>query len=370
MTTNQIYTIVNSAVQQATGDTTLTAIDTQGLVSLGNVVLSSSTNTEAFLNTLAQRIGRTIYRFREYNNKFSDMIISDMEWGAILQKIKVNMPSATQDDMYNLTDGSSIDHYVVSKPNVTQKLFVTRTPYQFMITIQRDTLKEAFLSEEAMGAFISLIYGEVRNAIEFSLESLGRVTMAAAMSEASQATQVINLVTDYNTETGSTLTAATCAFDKAFLEYALLRINHIVDAIQDMSVLFNDGTTQTFTNRENMRIKIFSGFQRRLETAVQYAAFHDQFVSVDGQYKTVNFWQAEDTPMSIDILKPSDGTAVQVDYIIGVIYDRDAFGIYQVDETVLTTPINAEGAYYNQFWHEKQGRFVDTSENLVIFTLN
>ena len=370
MTTNQIYTIVNSAVQQATGDTTLTAIDTQGLVSLGNVVLSSSTNTEAFLNTLAQRIGRTIYRFREYNNKFSDMIISDMEWGAILQKIKVNMPSATADDMYNLTDGSSIDHYVVSKPNVTQKLFVTRTPYQFMITIQRETLKEAFLSEEAMGAFISLIYGEVRNAIELSLESLGRVTMAAAMSEASQATQVINLVTDYNTETGSSLTASTCAFDKAFLEYALLRINHIVDAIQDMSVLFNDGTTQTFTNRENMRIKIFSGFQRRLETAVQYAAFHDQFVSVDGQYKTVNFWQAEDTPMSIDILKPSDGTAVQVDYIIGVIYDRDAFGIYQVDETVLTTPINAAGAYYNQFWHEKQGRFVDTSENLVIFTLN
>lgn len=370
MTTNQIYTIVNSAVQQATGDTTLTAIDTQGLVSLGNAVLSSSTNTEAFLNTLAQRIGHTIYRFRAYNNKFSDMIVSDMEWGAILQKIKVNMPSATQDDMYTLTDGSSIDHYVVSKPNVTQKLFVTRTPYQFMITIQRDTLKEAFLSEEAMGAFISLIYGEVRNAIELSLESLGRVTMAAAMSEVSQTTQVINLVSDYNTETGSSLTASTCAFDKAFLEYALLRINHIVDAIQDMSVLFNDGTTQTFTNRENMRIKIFSGFQRRLETAVQYAAFHDQFVSVDGQYKTVNFWQAEDTPMSIDILKPSDGTAVQLDYIIGVIYDRDAFGIYQVDETVLTTPINAAGAYYNQFWHEKQGRFVDTSENLVVFTLN
>ena len=370
MTTNQIYTIVNSAVQQATGDTTITAIDTQGLVSLGNVVLSSSTNTEAFLNTLAQRIGRTIYRFRAYNNKFSDMLVSDMEWGAILQKIKVQMPVATADDMYNLTDGSSIDHYVVSKPVATQKLFVTRTPYQFMITIQRETLKEAFLSEEAMGAFIALVFGEVRNAIELALESLGRVTMAAAMSEASQTTQVINLVTDYNTETGSTLTASTCAFDKDFLEYALLRINHIVDAIQDMSVLYNDGTTQTFTNRENMRIKIFSGFQRRLETAVQYAAFHDQFVSIDGQYSTVNFWQAEDKPMKIDIKKPSDGTAAQLDYIIGVIYDRDAFGIYQVDETVLTTPINAAGAYYNQFWHERQGRFVDTSENLVIFTLN
>ena len=370
MTTNQIYTIVNSAVQQATGDTTLTAIDTQGLVSLGNVVLDSSVNTEAFLNTLAQRIGRTIYRFRMYNNKFTDMIVSDMEWGAILQKIKVQMPAATPDLAYTLTDGQSIDHYVVSKPQATQKLFVTRTPYQFMITIQRETLKEAFLSEEAMGAFISLVFGEVRNAIELALESLGRVTMAAAMSEASQATQVVNLVTDYNSETGSSLTAATCAFSKDFLEYAITRINHIVDAIQDMSVLYNDGTTQTFTNHENMRIKIFSGFQRRLESAVQYAAFHDQFVSVDGQYSTVNFWQAEDKPMKIDVLAPSNGNAVQIDNIIGVIYDRDAFGIYQVDEVVSTTPINSAGLYYNQFWHERQGRFVDTSENLVIFTLN
>ena len=370
MTTNQIYTIVNSAVQQATGDTTLTAIDTQGLISLGNVVLDSSTNTEAFLNALAQRIGRTIYRFRAYNNKFSDMIINDFEWGAILQKIKVQMPTASADNAYTLTDGSSVDHYIVSKPNVTQKLFVTRTPYQFMITIQRETLKEAFLSESAMGAFISLVFGEVRNAIELSLESLGRVTMAAAMSEASQTTQVINLVTDYNTETSSSLTATTCAFDKDFLEYALLRINNIIDSIQDMSVLYNDGTTQTFTNRENMRIKIFSGFQRRLETAVQYAAFHDQFVSVDGQYSTVNFWQAEDTPMSIDIKKPSDGSAAKIDYIIGVVYDRDAFGIYQINEIVSTTPMNSAGLYFNQYWHERQGRFVDTSENLVIFTLN
>lgn len=370
MTTNQIYTIVNSAVQQATGDTTLTAIDTQGLVSLGNVVLDSSTNTEAFLNALAQRIGRTIYRFRAYNNKFSDMIVSDFEWGAILQKIKVNMPSATPDAAYTLTDGSSVDHYVVSKPNVIQKLFVTRTPYQFMITIQRETLKEAFLSESAMGAFISLVFGEVRNAIELALESLGRVTMAAAMSEASQTTQVIDLVTDYNAETGSSLTAATCAFDKDFLEYALLRINHIIDAIQDMSVLYNDGTTPTFTNRENMRIKIFSGFQRRLETAVQYAAFHDQFVSVDGQYSTVNFWQSEDKPMDIDIKKPSDGSAAQIDNIIGVVYDRDAFGIYQINEIVSTTPMNSAGLYFNQYWHERQGRFVDTSENICIFTLN
>ena len=369
MTTNQIYTIVNSIVDQAIGDSGIVATDTQGLVSLGNVVLDSSTNTEAFLNTLAQRIGRTIYRFRAYNNKFTDMIVSDMEWGAILQKIRVEMPVAESDEMYGLTDGVAVDHYVVAKPKAHQKLFVTRTPYQFKITIQRETLKEAFLSAEAMGAFIALVFGEVRNAIELSLENLGRLTMCAAISETT-ASQTINLVTDYNAETGSTLTAATAMHSADFLRYAIYRINNIVDMMQDMSVLYCDGILPTFTNLENMRVKVLSKFQRRLETMVDYAAFHEQFTKIDKQYTTVNFWQAEQDPDEINIKKPSDGSAFTAANIVAVIHDRDAFGIYQIDETVLTTPINAAGAYYNQYWHEKQGRFVDTAENLVIFTLN
>ena len=369
MNTTQIYTIVNSIVDQAIGDSGIVATDTQGLVSLGNVVLASNNNTEAFLNTLAQRIGRTIYRFRAYNNKFTDMIVSDMEWGAILQKVRVEMPQAEADEQYGLVDGTSVDHYKVAKPKAHQKLFVTRTPYQFKITIQRDTLKEAFLSAEAMGAFIALVFGEVRNAIELSLENLGRLTMAAAVSETG-ASQVINLVTDYNAETGSTLTAATAMHSADFLRYAIYRINNIVDMMQDMSVLYCDGVLPTFTNLENMRVKVLSKFQRRLETMVDYAAFHDQFTKIDRQYTTVNFWQGEQSPAELDIKKPSDGSAFQLDNIVAVIHDRDAFGIYQLDETVLTTPINAAGAYYNQYWHEKQGRFVDTSENLVVFTLN
>lgn len=370
MNTNQIYTIVNSAVNQAIGDGGITAIDTQSLISLGNVVLDSSTNTEAFLNTLAQRIGRTIYRFRDYNNKFKDMLVSDMEWGAILQKIRVEMPVAEADQMYTLTDGQSIDHYVVAKPKAHQKLFVTRTPYQFKITIQRETLREAFLSAEAMGAFIALVFGEVRNAIELSLESLGRLTLAAAISEAGQVTQTINLVSDYNHDTGSQLTADTALYNADFLRYAIYRINNIIDMIQDMSVQYCDGILPTFTNKENMKIRVLSAFQRRLETVVEYAAFHEQFVDVDGAYSTINYWQAEQTPSSIDIKKPSDGSAFQQSNIIAVVHDRDAFGIYQIDETVLTSPVNAAGAYYNQYWHEKQGRFVDTSENMVVFTLN
>lgn len=369
MNTTQIYQIVNDTAAQAMGSSALAVVDVQGLISLGNTVLSSSTNTEAFLNTLAQRIGRTIYRFRDYNNKFKDLLVSDMEWGAILQKIRVAMPSAVSDPAYGLVDGSSVDPFVVHKPQANQKLFVTRTPYMFEITIQRETLKEAFLSEEAMGSFIALIFGEVRNAIEYSLENLGRLTIAEGICETT-AGQRIKLITEYNTDyPNDTVTYADCLTNANFLRYMIYRINTVIDNIQDMSTMFNDGTFPTFTNKENMRIKVLSKAQRRLETVVEYAAFHDQFTSVDGSYKTVNFWQAEDTPDGIILKRASDGTETAIDGVVAVIYDHDACGIYQIDETVMTSPVNQRGLYYNQAWHEKQGRFLDTSENFVVFLL-
>ena len=370
MTTEQIYTLVNEVNSEAFGQNALSVVDTSSLISLGNTVLSSSTNTEAFLNTLAQRIGRTILRFREYRNKLGDMVLNDFEYGAILQKIKVVMPQAEEDQMYDLVDGSAIDHYVVAKPQVDQKLFVTRTPYQFHITIQRETLKEAFLSESAMGSFIGIIFGEVRNALEVSLENLSRVTLATAIAEAAGTARQIDLVTEYNTLYSASLDENTAQNDNDFMRYAMSRINSVVDAMQDMSVLFNDGSFETFTPKEDMRVKMLSSFKRRLETVVEYAAFHDQFVRPDIDVSTVNYRQAAQSPSYVNITRPSDGDTVSRGNVVCLIHDRDAMGVYKIDEDVLTTPVNAAGAYYNTYWHERQLRFLDLSENFCVFTLN
>lgn len=368
MTTDQIYSLVNSAAEQSIGRGEVSALDTSSLVSLGNTILSSSTNTEAFLNTLAQRIGRTILRYRDYRNKLRDMVVNDFEYGAILQKIKVVMPEAVADPAYSLTDGQSVDPWVVAKPEVDQKLFVKRTPYMFHITIQEHTLREAFLSAEAMGGFIATVFGEVRNAIELAMENLGRLTIATGVAEASA--REIPLVTDYNTETRASLTADTAMHNAAFLAYAVRRMNSARDFMEDMSIFFNDGSVTTFTPKEDLRVRINSTFHRALETVVQYAAFHDELVENEGAYTLMNYWQGIDEPMQIKVTRPSDGTAVTVNNIVCVMHDRDALGMYQIDERVATTRVNERGLYYNTFYHERQLWFVDRSENLVYFTLN
>ncbi len=367
MTTNQIYTIVNAVSAQALGTQALSAVDAQGLVSLGNTVLASSTNTEAFLNTLAQRIGKTIIDFRRYRNRLADMVMDDFEYGAILQKIKVHMPDAEADESYGLTDGQAVDHYKVAKPVVTQKLFVTRTPYQFKITIQRAHLAEAFEGPDQMGGFIAAVFGEVRNAVEIALENLGRTCLGNMIAESSHA---INLVTEYNTETGETLTAATALHSPEFMNYAISRINETFDMMQAMSTLYNDGSVARFTPLEDIRVKVLSKFNRRAQTVTQYTAFHDQLVSVDHAFEIMPFWQSQQDPDGIRIERASDGTETSVQNIIAVVHDRDALGMYRKEETIATTPMNAAGLYYNQYWHEKQLWFNDLSENFVYFTLN
>lgn len=371
MDTNQIYALVNSTAQQAFGAQAITATDATGLVSLGNTVLSSSQNVECFLNTLIQRIGRTIYHYRAYRNKLRGIILeSDMEWGAILQKINMDLPEAAADPAYNLVDGQSVDPWTIYKPDVSQKLFIGRNPYMFPITISRKTLKEAFLSESAMGAFISFVFGKVRNMIEVSYEELARTALTAGIAETIGTTREVKLYTEWVADTGTSTTIERALSNEAFLRFAIRKMNEYRDYLTDMSTLYNDGDIPTFTPYEDQRLTVLASFERRLETSVQYAAFHDQYVKFENTYDTVNFWQAAQTPDQISAKKISDNSDVAASGVLAVLHDRDAIGVYQQEEQVASTGLNPKGLYVTTYYHIMKNMFMDTSENIVVFTLS
>lgn len=378
MNTNQIYSILNDVVAQGVGSDAIAAVNNQNLVSLGNAVLSSTDATEGFLNALLLRIGRTIVRYRKYQNRLAGMILDDLEWGGVVQKIRISMVDAETDPSFDLVDGQSVDPWVINKPDVQQKLFVTRTPYMYNITIQRRQLKEAFLSEDAMGRFIAGVFGEVRNAIDLGLERLARNAFNNMIAESYGATaaapkqNVVNLGTLYrDINANAPATAEGLMNDNDFLRFAVSTINTRIDMLQEMSVLNTPDANAlpTFTPKDRMHVYIMSGFKRRLETVVQYAAFNEMLVDVAGN-ETLTYLQSAQTPYAINVERASDGTAISVDNIIGVVYDRDACGAYKFDEEVATTGLNARGLYYNTVYHMQQLWFNDLSENFVVFTLN
>ena len=379
MDTNQIYEIVNAVAEETMGESALVATDTASLVAMGNAILSSSTNTECFIDTLVQRIGRTMISYRPYKSKLGLLAVSDMTMGAIMQKIKVKMPTAVEDVTTQLIDGQSIDQYIISKPKATQKLFVKRTPYTFYITIQKKWLREAFTSETAMGSFISAIYGEVENALELSQENLARLCMANFMATISTDTnRVVDLVTDYNTAKSLTGTDAIPTGPDAllyedFLRYSLGRMNNIAKKMETMSVLYNDGSETRHTPAKDQRFVSLVDFQTALETQVQWAAFNERYVQKQNGIE-VPYWQAAKSPFDIDLVIEGDDAeqeeSTTLENIVGFIHDRDALGTYRKEVEVATTPLNARGLYTNQFWHMNDLYFNDITENGVLFTLN
>lgn len=368
MAVKQIYDIVNSVNKQTMGVTDITVVDEQGLISLGDTVLSTNGLADTWLNSLAQRIGRTIISFREYKSKYSDMVLDSLQWGNIVQKIKVSMPEATKDESYDLVDGKSVDMYKVANPKVKQSFFTTETPYQFFITVKRIQLEEAFTSETSMNGFIWAIYGEVQNAIELSLESLARNCINNFIGEKFKAENTINLLSLYNTETGKTLTSTTCLHDREFLAFCVSRIKLYSRYLENMSTKFNDGTQTRHTPKSLQHLRVLEDFESRLETVVQYQAFKDGYVKLEN-YHTTSFWQSLDKPDQINVKVSSDGTAIKKSGIIAIMYDRDALGLYKKDSWNSTTPFNSAGGYYNTYYHHKELYFNDLSENFVVFVI-
>lgn len=369
MAVKQIYEIVNSVNNQTMGVTDLTIVNEQGLISLGNTILGTNGLADTWLNSLSQRIGRTIISFRAYKSKYSDMVLDSLQWGNIVQKIKVVMPEATKDESYDLVNGESVDMYKVANPKVAQSFFTSETPYQFYVTVKRTQLQEAFTSEGAMTGFISAIYGEVQNAIELSLESLARNCINNFIGEKIKDKKtVINLLKDYNNETSNTLTPTTCLHDKDFLAFCVSRIKLYSRYLENMSKKFNDGKQTRHTPKSLQHLRVLEDFESRLETVVQYQAFRDGYVKLEN-YHTTSFWQSLDEPDRIKVQVASDGTEIDKSGIVAIMYDRDALGLYKKDSWTSTTPFNSAGGYYNTYYHHKELYFNDLSENFVVFVI-
>lgn len=380
---NEVYAIVNAVHAMATGADEVAVIDTASFVDFGNNVLSSSDATETFLNTYLLRVATTYDTFRPYDGKLKDLMLSGDEWGAIVQKIDAEVPDFVSDETFEIEDGHSVDQYIVRKPVGRQKLFIKRSTYSNFITTAKKLLKGAFLSEAAFLSWARMVAGKMRNKIEFSTENLARLAIANYIANMDEA-QKVHLLTNYNSESGLSLTADKALLDKDFLAYAAGEMELVSKRLRNLSVSYNAEEAERHTPAGEQRFLVFDKFQSRLQHVVQYQAYHKELVSL-GEFIEVPYWQGEyemsddETPVRVDVrdtikVTVDDGEGgtdnVTVSGIMGFIFDKYALGAHRSEEETLTTPINARGRYYNTFHFAEQLWFNDLSENGVVFLLN
>lgn len=385
METTQIYTLLNSVNQQSEGKVNVTVVDTASFVALGDAVLSSTNNTEPFLNSLCQLIYRDVVEGRSYKSPLRSLMKGTAEWGAILRKIAVDMPELVEEKAIPLVDGQTVDQYQVKLPKVHEYLFVSRTPYSAFVTIQRAWLKEAFLSEDNMETFIATVFLKIQNRLELSIENLTKMSIANYIGLA-KTPQTFNLVSMYNDEkeltgTANAVNTGISALHNAdFMRWAVGIIKEVMANLTSMSTLYNYEAEERFTPYAEQHLMMLSRFKTQLETTALYGAFNEEYVNIVKK-EIVPHWQGSGTtPMDFDMQSKidvntktpgGDGTSQrQIENVVAVLFDNEAVGAYRKIEEVATTPLNARGLYTNTFFHEQQMWFNALDENFVVFTLN
>lgn len=382
MKATQVADFVNQISKQAYGETGVIATDLTGLIAMGNTVLSSDTNTDAFLHALLDRIGRVIISMRAYKADTYDLMMNTFDYGCIMQKITVLPMEAVEAPQWDLTSGESVDQYIITKPVAKQKLFDGLTVWEIDITIPDMQLRTAFTSYEQMAAFIDSIFMAMSNSFEVQLERtaamaianfIGEKIYAQTQTATSNGIHCIHLLQKYNSEMSTTLTAAAALHDLDFLKWATRQINLFVDRFKKMSKLFNTEGYARFTPREDVRVTMLADFTTAASYYLQSDTFHNDLVTLP-LYKEVPYWQGSGqeygfAETSLINITTSDGNTVEQGGVVCVLNDIEAIGMTCDYRRLRTSPPNGRGEYTNYFQKVDIRYYNDLSENGLVFTV-
>lgn len=373
-TAAQIYNFINEVQKEALGEQAITVKNTTDLVSLGDLVLSSTTDKEQFYQKLVDKIGATYCLYRVYvaDNK-QDIVKNALDFGIIIQRVQTfkiakakangSWPSATKNNPFT---------YGEDPTDLVQQLFKAMGTWEIEPKVIYDyQLFTAFKSAAEMGSFINMIYQDLYNAMEYELEQCIKMTKATLIAQCFKGTNTNirrNLLSEYNTLAGVTLTAAQALNNEGFLKYASQQINLVKKRFPKMSSLLNGAGADRFTPTENIKLDILMEVASAFDSYLYADTYHNDMVALPG-YNEVQSWQGSgvtfDECAKINVTD-SSGTITEKSNIIAVMYDELAAGV-MIDRVRTISFVDAPNertlVYHKADW----GSFVDQTQNAVVF---
>lgn len=384
---NQVSTILNAVVKQATGNTALATVDGNNFATVAQLPLKIG--YDPVINAISQVLSSTIFSVRPYSRKFKGINVSSQKFGNITRKLNIADSDWSDDDRQKLTDGESVDMYVVKKPTVLQTNFYGANAFQRQTTIFKDQLDVAFSSQEEFGRFISMLMSNVSDMIEQGHESMARMCIlnyvGGKLANEDEVNNRIHLLTEYNELTGLTLNEKDVYKPEnfpSFMKFVVARIKAISNLMTERSKKFHTNVTgkeiMRHTPLSKQKVYLLAPQQYLMETSVLSDLFNDKYMKMT-DLELVNFWQNIDKPSDIDI-KPiymdkngalkQPASAIKEPYLFGVIFDEEALGYTTVNNWSAPTPFNARGGYHNIFWHYTDRYWNDFTENGVVLLLD
>lgn len=392
MKVTQLYTLVNAVTKEILGETAVVNEDLSNVVDIGKSIFDQ-TSVDNYVKKLVNHIGKVIFVDRVYAGGVPSVLMDSWEFGSVLQKVSMSMPEATENESWALVDGQEYKQDVFTAPKVEAKFFNSKVTFEIPMSFTELQVKESFSSREQLNGFVSMITTSVENSMTVKLDALimrainnmAGETLAAGIGSGAVGSKVldftktsataVNLLALYNAtaETANKVTAANALTNYHFIKFATYTMGIYADRMSKVSKLFNVGGKERFTPADMRRTVLLSDFSKAAVTFLQADIQSPELVALP-QHDAVPYWQGSGTDYAltstgvIDI-KTASGETVKVPEtaaIIGVMFDRDAVGVANLERRT-TTAYNAKAEFYNNWYKMDAGYYNDLNENFVVF---
>ena len=254
------------------------------------------------------------------------------------------------------------------------------------ITRFRDQLSLAFHNEDEFIRFIDSVMVEFSNEIELLNQAESRTTLLNFMAGiSSMGLTEVDLVAEYNNEYGTTYPRAQLLSTHidSLMKFVADEIKIYSSKLTDMSTMYHANLTgynkiMRHSPKERQKMVMYEPIFIKTQAEVYSGLFNPEYLDI-GSFEGVNYWQSQATPTAINvkpnILDVATGAskdadvAVDLDYVLGLLFDEEACGVMPQFDYSSTTPFNSAGGYYNMYMHWRFNSYCDYTENAVLFIL-
>lgn len=385
MKITQLHELVNTATTEILGESAVVNEDLTNIVDIGKEIINTD-NLDNYVKKLVNHIGKVVFKDRLYQGGVPSVLMDSWEYGSILEKVSSDLPTAQENASWNLQNGEDYSPDIFYQPSVSAKFFNSKVTFEIPLSFTERQVKESFSNASQLNGFLSMLSTSVENAMTIKLDALimrtinnmigetvaNDLTVEGVIAPTGTGVKAVNLLKLYNDEYGATLEKEKALSTPEFIRFATYQIGLYKDRISKISTLFNVGGKERFTSSEYLNTVLLSDFEKASAVFLKADIQNVDTIALP-KHDTVPYWQGSGLAYAfpdvsaIDV-KTSSGVAVKIDGVIGVMFDRDAIGVSNLDKRV-TTNYNPKAEFFTNFYKFESGYYNDLNENFLVFYL-
>ena len=331
-------------VPEATGDLS-------SVREIGAIIMNYPALQNEFLSALVNRIGREMITSKMYSNPWTMFKKGMLEFGETIEEIFVNIAKPFEYDV----ETSESEVFKREIPDVRAAFHILNYKKFYKATIQREQLRQAFLSWDGITSLISKIVDSMYTAANYDEFQVMKYMLAKHILNGNVFAVTIPTVSAANAKGITSV------------------IKGVSNSMEFMTTKYNKAGVHNFSIKNDQYLVVSSDFDAVMDVEVLASAFNMGKAEFDGHHVLVDGFGNLDLDR-LDELFANDTayerlTAAQVaalNAIPAILVDRDWFMILD-NMYNFTEQYNGQGLYWNYWYHVWKTFSVSPFANAALF---